>query len=280
MSGNSGRTLTFQRRKSGTNPAQIRRKSGANPAQIRHRLRPRRTGQSSKTKKSIHHLGEDWLVTLENVSMGKWRLFIVPEKIGWSLWRTFRWGNEDYSSFRRRLVGRSGERFDGEMKIIHLSGEDWLVALENVSMGKWRLFIVPEKIGWSLWRTFRWGNEDYSSFRRRLVDRSGEHFDGEMKIIHRSGEDWLIALENVSMGKWRLFIVPEKIGWSLWRTFRWGNEDYSSFRRRLVGRSGERFDGEMKIIHRSGEDWLIALENVSMGKWRLFIVPEKIGWSL
>ena len=32
MSGNSGRTLTFQRRKSGTNPAPIRRKSGANPA--------------------------------------------------------------------------------------------------------------------------------------------------------------------------------------------------------------------------------------------------------
>ena len=77
------------------------------------------------------------------------------------------------------MVGHSGERFDREMKSIHHLGEDWLVTLENVSTG----------------------NEEYSSFGRRLVGQSGEHFDREMKSIHHLGEDWLVTLENVSTGK-------------------------------------------------------------------------------
>ena len=41
------------------------------------------------------------------------RVFIISEKIGWSLWRTFSIGKWEwvYSSFQRRLVGYSGERF-------------------------------------------------------------------------------------------------------------------------------------------------------------------------
>ena len=168
----------------------------------------------------IHHFREDWLVTLENVfdremksihhfredwllcrtfSIGKWRVFIISEKIGYSGER-FRLGNEECSSFQWRLVTLENV-FDREMKseCIHHFRED-LLLWRTFSIGKWRVFIISEKIGFVTlerfsivtWvnvfiisakigysgERFRSGNElwMYSSFQRRLVGNSGERF--------------------------------------------------------------------------------------------------------
>ena len=169
----------------------------------------------------IHHFREDWLLW-RTFSIGKWRVFIISEKIGHSGER-FWSGNGEYSSFQRRLVTLENV-FDGEMKSIHHFREDWLL-WRTFSIKKWRVnvFINSEKIGWSLWRTFL-------------------------------------------TGKWRVFIISEKIGYSGER-FWSGNEwMYSSFQRRLVTLENV-FDREIKSerIHHFREDWLCR--TFSFGKW-------------
>ena len=95
-------------------------------------------------------------------------VFIISEKIGYP-GEPFRLGNEEYSSFQRRLVIQENV-FDG--------GNEG----ENV-------FIISEKIGYSGER-FRSGNEEYSSFQRRLVTQENV-FDWEMsECIHHFREDW------------------------------------------------------------------------------------------
>ena len=180
-------------------------------------------------------------------STGKWRVnvFIISEKIGHSGER-FRLWNEEYSSFQRRLVTLENV-FDRKMKSIHQFREDWL--------------------GYSGER-FQSGNEEwmYSSFQGRLVTLENV-FDREMKseCIHHFREDWSLW-RTFSIGKWRVFIISEKIGYSGER-FRLGNEEWMyskprvsekiSLQRRLVILENV-FDQGMKgeCIHHFRDDRL------------------------
>ena len=224
----------------------------------------------NRKMKSIHHFREDWSLW-RMFLMGKWRVFIISEKIGYSGER-FRLGNEwMYSSFQRRLVILKNV-FDRKMKSIHHFREDWSL-WRTFSIEKWRVFIISEKIGHS-GECFQPGNEEYSSFQRRLVTLESI-FDREMKSIHHIREDWSLW-RMFSTGKWRVFIISEKIGYS-GEHFRSGNEEYSSYQRRLVTLENV-FDREMKskCIHHFREDWSLW-RTLSIGKWRVFSISDKIG---
>ena len=121
-------------------------------------------------------------------------VFIISEKIGYSGDR-FRLGNEEYSSFQRRLVTQ-GERFRS---------------------GNERAFIISEKIGYSGER-FRSGNEEHSSFQRRLGTQENV-FDREIKgeCLHHFREDWLLW-ENV-IDREMKSIHHFREDWLLWRAF-------------------------------------------------------------
>ena len=197
------------------------------------------------------------------LSIGKWivNVFIISEKIGYSGER-FRSGNEEYSSFQRRLVTLENV-FDREMKSIHHFREDWLL-WRTFSIGKWRVSecIHHFREDWLLWRTFSIGKWIVNVFIiSDKIGYSGERF--------RSGnEEWV-----------NVFIISDKIGYSGER-FRPGNElwMYSSFQIRLVTLENV-FDREMKSIHHFREDWLLW-RTFSIGKWvNVLIISEKIGFS-
>ena len=145
------------------------------------------------------------------------------------------------------------------MKSIHHFREDWLL-WRTFSIGKWRVFIISEKIGYSVER-FRSGNEEYSSFQRRLVTLE-KVFDREMKseCIHHFRED-LLLWRMFSIGKWRVSIISEKIGLLLWRAFSIGTWVNAFIISEKIGHSGERFWS-------GNEEWV-----------NVFIISAKIGYS-
>ena len=136
--------------------------------------------------KSIHHFREDWLLW-RTFSIGKWRvkLFIISEKIGYSV-EHFRSGNEEYSSFQRRLVTLENV-FNQEMKseCIHHFREYWLL-WRTFSIRKWRVFIISEKIGYS-GKRFRLGNEEWM-YSNILCDLLNDYEFQDKKNSSRSGK--------------------------------------------------------------------------------------------
>ena len=134
---------TVQRCKSGANPAQIWRRPRPllSKQRLRLRLRSRRTGPSSKTKKIPVDLSEE-RSRLEN----EWWMYSSFQRrfVGYS-GECFWFGNKEwmYSLFQRRLVTLETIFYWEMSKCSHHFREDWLL-WRTFSFRKWRvnLFII------------------------------------------------------------------------------------------------------------------------------------------